>query len=317
MTAIGLVLSAGGSTGEPWHAGVLAALHEETGWDARDAPLIIGTSAGAISAVGLRVGISPADRHADHLGRPVSSEAQAIFARIVTPWIDEHVERDWRPQSLVLSLRASWPPWRFRAVHAVIGLLPAGTLSGERLEQRMNDFHPERWTDAPTWIPAVRLADGRRVVFGRDDAAVTVGQAIRASCSVPGVYQPAPIGKSRYVDGGVHSSTNADLIAPLGFDLVVISSCMTAVPAEVGLSAGRPTRSWMARKLAEEVAQIRRTGTPVLVVQPTAEALEVMERDSSESARRDVAEIAHAITGTRLRSRDGNGLASLIATASA
>lgn len=317
MTAIGLVLSAGGSTGDPWHAGVLAALHEETGWDARDAPLIVGTSVGAISAVSLRTGISPGDRHADHLGRPVSSEAQATFDRIVTPWIDEHVDRDWRPQSPVLSLRASWPPWRFRPVHAVIGLLPAGTLSGVRLEQRMNEFHPERWTDAPTWIPAVRLEDGRRVVFGRDDADATVGQAIRASCSVPGLYQPAPIGKSRYVDGGVHSSTNADLLAPLGFDLVIISSAMTAVPDEVGLSAGRPTRSWMARKLGDEVAQIRRTGTPVLVVQPTAEALEVIEQESSESARSDVAEIAHAVTRTRLSRRDGNGLASLIAAASA
>jgi NTE family protein len=317
VTAIGLVLSAGGPTGDPWHAGVLAAINEETGWDARDAPLIVGTSAGAITAVALRAGISPGDRHSDHMGRTVSTQAQALFDRIVTPWVDEHVDRDWWPQSPVLSLRAAWPPWRFRPVHAAIGLLPAGTLSGVCLEQRTNELHPAPWTSAPTWIPAVRLEDGRRVVFGRDDAAATVGQAIRASCSVPGVYQPAPIGKSRYVDGGVHSSTNADLIAPLGFDLVIISSAMTAVPDEVGLSARRPTRSWMARKLGEEVAQIRRTGTPVLVVQPTAEALEVIEQDSSESARRDVAEIAHTVTGTRLRRRDGNGLASLIATASA
>jgi NTE family protein len=315
VTTIGLVLSAGGSSGDPWHAGVLAALHEATGWDARSAPLIIGTSAGGITAVGLRAGISAWDRHADHLGRPISAQARAILDRIVTPWVDEHVDRSWRPQAPGLALKAAWPPWQVRPVHAAIGLMPAGTLSGRRIEQRMNELHPRRWADAPTWIPAVRLEDGQRVVFGRDDAEATIGQAVRASCSVPGLYQPAPIKRNHYVDGGVHSSTNADLIAPLAFDLVIISSCMTAVPAEVGFGAGRPTRAWMARKLAAEVAMIRRAGTPVLVVQPTAEALEVMSRDPAGPARRDIAAVAHACAVSRLGRRDGRGLASLLASA--
>jgi hypothetical protein len=71
----------------------------------------------------------------------------------------------------------------------------------------------------------------------------------------------------------------------------------------------------MARKLAAEVAMIRRAGTPVLVVQPTAEALEVMGRDSAGPARRDVAAVAHACAVSRLGRRDGRGLASLIASA--
>jgi NTE family protein len=315
VTAIGLVLSAGGATGDPWHSGVLTALHDETGWDARHAPLIVGTSAGAITAVGLRAGISAVDRHAGHLGLPMSESARAILDRIVTPWAEERVERDWRPQSPALTLKASWPLWSLRPLHLAVGLMPAGSLSAERLRTRMDELHPGPWTDVPTWIPAVRLADGRRVVFGRDDAEATLGQAIHASCSVPGVYQPVAIGESRYVDGGVHSSTNADLLAPLGFDLVVISSCMTAVPGSVGFGSLRPTRAWMARKLAAEVAEIRRTGTPVLVVQPTNEALEVIEQDPSESGSRDIAKIAHTTTLSRLARRDGKGLASLVARA--
>ena len=316
MTAIGLVLSAGGATGDPWHAGVLAALHETTGWDARHASLIIGTSAGAISATGLRAGLSPADRHADHVGRPVSVEGQTILDRIVTPWLDERADRELRPQSLAMTLRSAWPPWRFRPVHAAVGLLPAGTLSAERLEIRMNELAGANWPAEPTWVPAVRLDDGRRVVFGRDDVDASIGQAVRASCSVPGVYQPAPIGSGRYVDGGVHSSTNADLVAPLAFDLVIISSSMTAVPSSTGLTSVSPTRNWMARKLGHEVAAIRRTGTPVLVVQPTDEALEVIDREPSDDYRRDVTEVAHRTTISRLGHHDGRGLASLMASAS-
>ncbi|NIS30826.1 MAG: patatin-like phospholipase family protein, partial [Actinobacteria bacterium] len=37
MFSIGLVLSAGGMLGDPFHAGVLARLAATTGWDARRA----------------------------------------------------------------------------------------------------------------------------------------------------------------------------------------------------------------------------------------------------------------------------------------
>ena len=50
MFSIGLVLSAGGPLGDPWHSGVLGRLQETTGWDARTADLVIGTTAGAITA---------------------------------------------------------------------------------------------------------------------------------------------------------------------------------------------------------------------------------------------------------------------------
>ena len=40
----------------------VAALCDETGWDARRADLIVGTSVGAISGLIYRAGVSPADR---------------------------------------------------------------------------------------------------------------------------------------------------------------------------------------------------------------------------------------------------------------
>ncbi len=40
---------------------------------------------------------------------------------------------------------------------------------------------------------------------------VPLVDAVAASCAVPGVYPPIPIGDRTYIDGGFRSSTNADL----------------------------------------------------------------------------------------------------------
>src|SRR3954467_14547094 len=48
-----LVLGAGGILGEAWMGGLLAGLHEASGWDPRDCEHFVGTSAGSIVAAGL------------------------------------------------------------------------------------------------------------------------------------------------------------------------------------------------------------------------------------------------------------------------
>src|SRR3954454_22059201 len=57
-----LVLGAGGIVGEAWMGGLLAGLHEATGFDARDCEHFVGTSAGSIVAAGLAGGVDPASR---------------------------------------------------------------------------------------------------------------------------------------------------------------------------------------------------------------------------------------------------------------
>ena len=60
-TRVAVVLGAGGTVGHAFHAGVLAALHHELGWDARHADLVVGTSAGSVVAALLRAGLPAAD----------------------------------------------------------------------------------------------------------------------------------------------------------------------------------------------------------------------------------------------------------------
>ena len=241
--SVGLVLSAGGAAAEAWHAGVVRALHDVTGWDARSADLIMGTSAGAITGLCLRAGIPPADLYAHRRGEPVSDEGQAIIDRVVTPYREGRSERDWAaqgPQSPTLVARALWPPWQARPLHAAVGLLPRGTRTTEALQQRMAELHPEPWPADRFWVPVVRLSDGERVVFGRDDLQATAAEAVRASCAVPVLFEPVTVDGRRYIDGGLHSYTNADLMGPPAFDLVVVSSPMSGT---AGWSAVRGSLS--------------------------------------------------------------------------
>ncbi|HEV2369959.1 MAG TPA: patatin-like phospholipase family protein, partial [Acidimicrobiales bacterium] len=55
---VGLVLGGGGAVGHAFHAGVLSALAERTGFDPRRAEVIVGTSARSIVCALLRAGVS-------------------------------------------------------------------------------------------------------------------------------------------------------------------------------------------------------------------------------------------------------------------
>ena len=48
MPSIGLCLGAGGLVGQAYQAGVVATVEVDVGWDARDAAIVVGTSAGAV-----------------------------------------------------------------------------------------------------------------------------------------------------------------------------------------------------------------------------------------------------------------------------
>ncbi|MEY3360593.1 MAG: hypothetical protein RL531_312, partial [Actinomycetota bacterium] len=80
MVTVALVLGAGGLTGQAFHAGVLSGLADATGWDARTAALIVGTSAGSSAGAYIRAGLSPGDAAATLRGRPRTAEGDEIMA---------------------------------------------------------------------------------------------------------------------------------------------------------------------------------------------------------------------------------------------
>lgn len=76
---IGLALGGGGLTGTAFHAGVLTALADH--FDAREAKIIVGTSAGSTAAALMRSGFPPKDYVARVAGLPMSAEGRPSSAR--------------------------------------------------------------------------------------------------------------------------------------------------------------------------------------------------------------------------------------------
>ena len=320
---VGLVLGAGGLHAAAQHAGVLAALAEATGWDARTSEVVVGTSAGATTAVSLRAGLSAADLRAQYNRTEPSPDGRTLLDRVTTPLDlgprDGAAERPTgRPANPMLLLRDLVSTARPRPVVALSGLLPEGPHDGSSLGVRTTELHPEPWPDRPTWICAVDLDDGSRVVLGRDDVDTEIGPAVQASTAVPGWFRPVEVDGRRLVDGGVHSTTNADLVAALGLDLVVVSSSKTAVATVGGGMQGTGTlaRAWHGRTLWREVEAIRRKGAEVLVLQPTAGDLAARTGDDrSDVDLPEVCEAARASTLARISLPEAASARRLLAAA--
>jgi NTE family protein len=69
----------------------------------------------------------------------------------------------------------------------------------------------------PLGIVATDLADGAPILFRRGDT----GLAVRASSSVPAVFQPVKIGEHEYVDGGLVAPVPVRYARQMGADLVI------------------------------------------------------------------------------------------------
>lgn len=306
MGLVGLVLGAGGVVGGAFHAGVLAGIEEETGWDPRSAAVIVGTSAGSVTAASLRAGMPASDLAARAEGRPVSTEAQRLLAgvraRAPFPPLRPAGDRRLAAADLGAALRAARRPWSVRPGAVVAALLPPGTVSGDAISDGMDQLLGPDWPGERLWIPAVRLRDGARVVFGREDASATVGQAVAASCAIPGVFEPVEIGGFHYVDGGVHSPTNADVVGGERLDLVIVVSPMSMADRGLRLSADRPLRRWARFLLAQEVRGLKRRGTHVAAFEPTVQDQRTMGVNAMDPERRaPVSKQARASAAARAR----------------
>jgi NTE family protein len=270
--------------------GVLAALDELVGWDARRADLIVGTSAGASVAATLRVGFSPADHFAHATDQPMSPEGHELAAGFPTERLElpdlpprQRLPLPMAPQ-LVLPAFLTLGP--IRPALALAGLLPRGTLDTAPIGARVRHVHSGRWPERPTWLCAVRVRDGRRVAFGRDDVDTPdLATAVEASCAIAGYFRPVRAGSHDYVDGGVWSVTNADLVAGLGFDLVVVVSPMAVVPDGPPWSLLRLGRRVYAGNLRGETERVRQRGSLVLDLSPTPDVAARLGYTSLDSAR--------------------------------
>jgi NTE family protein len=101
-----------------------------------------------------------------------------------------------------------------------VSLFSGGVIKGQKLQDYVNELVGQRPIERmrkPFAVVSTQLETGKRTVFMRGNT----GQAVRASSSIPGVFEPVAIGKVHYVDGGVVSPVPVDAARQLGADFVI------------------------------------------------------------------------------------------------
>lgn len=95
-----------------------------------------------------------------------------------------------------------------------------GFIKGEALQEYINQAihkQPLEKLKRPFAAVATDLQSGEMMVFQRGNA----GMAVRASSSIPGLFQPVAINGHDYVDGGLVSPVPVNVARLLGADVVI------------------------------------------------------------------------------------------------
>ncbi|HEV2533116.1 patatin-like phospholipase family protein [Phenylobacterium sp.] len=284
-----LVLGGGGPVGIAWECGLIAGLAKQ-GVDLGQADFILGTSAGSFVGARLAMGDEPAG-----LAEPILAEA----GRAPPPAPGPQGER--RPPDLSKLME-------------MMGEAQAGLGNPAEARARIGAFALEAQTigeeafiasfgrtlaglDEAYWPPrefactAVDAETGGFQLWTRGSG-VGLARAVASSCSVPGIYPPVTLKGRRYIDGGMRSSTNADLAT--GHARVVV----VAIRVAGGLGGAAAER--IRARLDEEIATLRDGGAEVALVTPDEASQQAFGPNLMDFRRRPDAAAAGLAQGAAL-----------------
>jgi NTE family protein len=256
-----LVLGGGGVTGIAWETGLLKGLRD-AGLDLTGADVVVGTSAGSVVGAQITTGV-PLDELYRRQVEPLRGSQRPPDLGKLMEFFAARTSPDGTPAVRPRPTREmlAWIGAQARAASTKV------TEAG-RLEVIKARLPVHEWPERPLLVTAVDTADGAFVTWSRSSG-VPLPLAVASSTAVPWIYPPTTINGRRYMDGGVRSTTNADLAA--GHDLVVI---VAPIPG-----FGRAT-------VDDEADELRRAGARVEVVVPDAAAVDSIGPNPLDPARR-------------------------------
>jgi NTE family protein len=247
VTRLGLALGGGGVVGVAWEVGVVAGLAEALGWDPAGVHVLVGTSAGSIVGTHLFQG-----RTVDEL---VSGQRGPAPGEVPL-----------RPELDLAALGEIFGMWTTAdevtpELARAIGQR-AATAATVPEDDYVASFGPmlagPDWPAGDLRVTGVSVGTGERSVWTSSSGA-PLARAVAASCSVPGMFPPVRVGDGRFVDGGVWSGSNADVVLGSGAEAAVFVGPLVG---ETGL--GRVC----GRALERERKLLADEGVPLLDVVP-------------------------------------------------
>jgi NTE family protein len=260
-----LVLGGGGPVGIAWESGLVAGL-AQGGVDLGQADFIMGTSAG--SFVGARLA----------LGADAATFADAIIA--------DRIPGEERRPANNSETRGGGPPPDLTPLMRLMGEAQGGVRNPAEVRQEIGAFAlaaptmaeeafietfgksfanlpADAWPKRDFACTAIDAETGAFQLWTKESG-VGVVRAVASSCSVPGIYPPVTLNGRRYIDGGMRSSTNADMAA--GHKLVVV------VAIRLGAAGGALGERIQAR-FNEEVESLKDGGATVVTITPEEDSV--------------------------------------------
>jgi NTE family protein len=317
-----LVLGAGGVLGAAWMTGALARLKDRLLCAPGEVDLIIGTSAGSVLAAALRCRAPLQEMEAWQRGQVTGllSESAALSAQDgplpPLPRIGFG--------SLPLARAALLTPHRVPPWVGASAWLPHGRGRHTAVRSLVTGLHHRaagtgpggpapHWVDDHTWIAAVDYDTGQRVLFGREGAPLaSLPEAVVASCSIPGWYEPAVIGGRRYVDGGLRSMTSLDVLRDTDVQDVYVLAPLASTepdhPLQPHLRVERRLRRVLTQALVRQAKALAAQGKRVTVLTPGPRDLAAMGANMMDPRRRQaVLDLSFRTSADALAALDGSG----------
>jgi NTE family protein len=275
--AYSIVLGAGGRPGLAYHAGTLLAL-ELHGLSPAGATSLTGTSAGSIATALLVAGGTVEDLAAYTVGASPRAGFEAMDS-LIRAADGRRLRLDMGALRYLVDGRraiAAAGHLRARRLTAALAAMVPGMVEIRRRFDFLDGVAVPP-LDPPLWRIVAADLRAQRHVFLPGQAPMSL--AVAASCAVPGLFTPVRHGARTLVDGGVHSTTNADLALDDATPTVIVLAPMCdRVPKS--RQAFSPDRT-----LAAELAALEDAGRQVVTFRPSAALRRVMGRNPLAAAR--------------------------------
>lgn len=245
-----LVLGGGGFVASSWITGLITGM-AEAGIDVRDADVLIGTSSGARVALQLASG----------------APLEEVFARQIgaAPHVGRQTSAvDWGQLRRDVARAKELGGDRAEILRR-IGQLALALEGPDRRALVATQLPMAQWPERPVRLIALNVETGLRRAFDRASGIDLVDAVMATTASfgaAPVWFEGQP-----YIDGGYHSSDNADLAADCGRVLVL---ALQAPPWAMRLVS-----------LEDGVAELRASGAEVALIQPDDEAMTVIGSSGS------------------------------------